>query len=296
MTSRDAELRARVLRLIRGEFRSEDITHLLLSLRFRAGGHQIIREIGDFVSHPDERDKGVVTTELADFFKFYRLFEQIHGGNPVDYRNAPADFPDVIRGNFRRMRATHIKRDTGFKQPAAKRVLDDALNKFVLDSNGSYCLQTPLTPNETKILDFCLSCVVNRSIMTEYTIFDDFIGVLRENKLIDRQEEKSMGVHIPGFALYVMARMHNACIKMEEGWEVRLSARIDNAGCLDVNGVGTAFMVKGRPVQFAVPLLLTTLFAEEWCSKELLDDPICRAPPGWSYALEVSGEPKLVKL
>src|SRR5688572_17242104 len=51
-----------------GQFRVEDLTTLFLALRDRAGGRQSIVDVGDFVAHREERNKGYVTRAVRDFF------------------------------------------------------------------------------------------------------------------------------------------------------------------------------------------------------------------------------------
>jgi hypothetical protein len=61
-------LRVRVERLLRGNFRAEDLNRLFLYARDRCQGRESVQEIGDFVAHHDERSKGVVTRRTRDFF------------------------------------------------------------------------------------------------------------------------------------------------------------------------------------------------------------------------------------
>ncbi len=64
----DAELQRRVERLARGEKRTDDLDRLYLAMRDRAHGRASVREIGDFVAHRGERDKGPVTSRVRDIF------------------------------------------------------------------------------------------------------------------------------------------------------------------------------------------------------------------------------------
>jgi hypothetical protein len=44
-------LKARVDRLLGGDYRPEDLTHIFLALRSSSYGRESIRELGDFVAH-----------------------------------------------------------------------------------------------------------------------------------------------------------------------------------------------------------------------------------------------------
>ena len=57
-SSHSIGLRQRVLRLMNGELRVNDLTTLFLNARRRTQGRETIEEIGDFVAHQDTRTRG----------------------------------------------------------------------------------------------------------------------------------------------------------------------------------------------------------------------------------------------
>lgn len=62
----DDDLRLRAKRLIRGDRRIDDIDRFYLDLRDRTHGRASFREIGDFVAHRGERNRGPVTQNARD--------------------------------------------------------------------------------------------------------------------------------------------------------------------------------------------------------------------------------------
>lgn len=62
------DLRIRARRLATGRHRVEDLDRLFLGLRDRDSGRMSVREIGDFVAHRGERQKGPVTQTARDAF------------------------------------------------------------------------------------------------------------------------------------------------------------------------------------------------------------------------------------
>src|SRR3954453_18158076 len=98
--ARDLEMRRRVQRLIAGEFRPDDVRPLFLWLRERSYGIGSIREIGDFVAHSDTREKGPITDDARDYFKYLAL-RLPNKDRKVDPANLPSDFARTLRSRLR---------------------------------------------------------------------------------------------------------------------------------------------------------------------------------------------------
>jgi hypothetical protein len=64
----DAGMRARVVRLLEGRSTADDLTRLFLFARDSCDGREAIQEIGDFVAHAGERNKGLLTRAARDWF------------------------------------------------------------------------------------------------------------------------------------------------------------------------------------------------------------------------------------
>ncbi|MCC5965154.1 MAG: hypothetical protein JJU24_03370 [Natronohydrobacter sp.] len=61
-----AVFRPRFRRLLSGKYSSGDITDLFRFLRSTADRESVVREIGDLIAHPEERDKGRSVSRLQD--------------------------------------------------------------------------------------------------------------------------------------------------------------------------------------------------------------------------------------
>ena len=94
----NAGMRIRVKRLLHGKFRPDDITTLFLHLRDRHGGRESVREMGDFVAHPDRRDRGMTAKQVGTWFTYMR-FRLLAQQGPLDIMNLPINFREV-EGNF----------------------------------------------------------------------------------------------------------------------------------------------------------------------------------------------------
>jgi hypothetical protein len=107
-------LRVRVERLLRGDFRPEDLNHLFLYLRAHSHGAWSIVEVGDFIAHRDRRKKGPVTQAARDFFYASRCL--LPPGKFNDLLSIPSIFPEAMNAQLRRIDSRIIQRYTGLRE------------------------------------------------------------------------------------------------------------------------------------------------------------------------------------
>lgn len=120
------ELRQRVERYIRGDCRVADLDRMFLGLRDRCYGLNSIREIGDFVAHRDQREKGPVTDKVRDIQ--LSLESWLHQGE--------GRFPDLAKA--KRISAANLRTATdeqlterfGLRREVVKSVLSRAIRKL----------------------------------------------------------------------------------------------------------------------------------------------------------------------
>ena len=114
-------MRTRVERLLRGDFRPDDLTRLFVYVRDRSDGRESIQEIGDFTAHHSERSKGLITRTTRDWF----LTVQFTVGKRRTYglQQLPANFREVMRASLRRLPHEVIEEKTGMSKVAATKML-----------------------------------------------------------------------------------------------------------------------------------------------------------------------------
>jgi hypothetical protein len=96
----DSGIRARIERLLRGNFRSHDLTALFLYSRDRSRGRESVQELGDFIAHNDLRTKGILTRLTRDWhITAWFHFLSVQGA--VRDTQLPARFPDFLRASLR---------------------------------------------------------------------------------------------------------------------------------------------------------------------------------------------------
>lgn len=119
------DLRLFVEAMIRGEFRSDDVIHLLMYARDRSGGKQSVREIGDFCAHRNDRNKGPITDDARDFFIHTRfLMGHVFNGTHIDPFQIPPSAIDAAKANLRRIEPEFIRKGSRARNKSdAKRLL-----------------------------------------------------------------------------------------------------------------------------------------------------------------------------
>ena len=138
----DPKSRARVERLLRGDFRPDDLTGLFLYARDHCDGREPVAEIGDFVAHHDERDKGIVTRSTREWFAVARYHVSRVGphGKPLDGQKMPPATRDYFKIAVNRLGAKHIREKTGMRRGDAYKLMNDVAERLTQSADGTWML------------------------------------------------------------------------------------------------------------------------------------------------------------
>ena len=99
-------------RIAGGDRRHDDIDRILLSLRDKSGDRESIRELGDFIAHREQREKGLLTTKARDVFLSFRSWMHIGTGQPFTL----ADVRRVAEANLRIATDEQLRNRLGLRQ------------------------------------------------------------------------------------------------------------------------------------------------------------------------------------
>ena len=267
--ARDQEMRARVVRLLDGDFRHGDLSTLYLWLRARSHGLASVREIGDFVAHSDDRDKGLVTDEMRDFFGYLsmRFADPADPKKLPDLTDLPARFPDIMKSGLRDLTPQRMKERTGLSRKQFDRVFQSAMRKFQATSDGSrYFKFRALSLVETDVINAVLSHWMPSPLFTGDSVFADFAKALEKNKLLAQSENASLKAIKPGVVLFAVAAMHQTNIFIQDARISFLSAgvRVTDEQ-LYVSATATWEFKDDKFGVATVPVLDTDLKRADWC-------------------------------
>lgn len=293
-----AGLRSRVERLLRGEFRSDDLTRLFLFARDRTEGRDTVREIGDFVAHHDERTKGIITRATRDFFVVMHFLAQ-RVNQTISLNDLPAEFPDVLWAVMRRVNNKTIVSRTGIKLAQATKILPGLINKLIATSNGNFSITNHHTPKEIALIQGLIGLIIVQPAFDSDHLYDDFVSILKSQSILRKEEMRDFTQLKAAIALYAVSVMHNCNVILAHGSKAKLSAsrslEVERDGnlvhCLSVYATAAVRWPTDGIDHFSVPMFVTDLLPEDHCSPSLLSNF-----PTFDCELEVSSNSRLTDL
>jgi hypothetical protein len=287
----DLGLRARVERLLRREFRPDDLTRLFLYARDRCDGRESVQEIGDFVAHHDERTKGLVTRTTRDWYVTARFASLSFAGAPIDWNRLPSNFPVVLQASYRRAPALFFKEVLRMSRADVGRLLPMIALKFVRDADGTLAVSASHSNTEFKVMNDLSAVVFGKPAFDSSRLFADFVATIRSHGLLQKSEEREFAGLNPFITLFAVSIMHNSVIRMEDSEPIRL-AIYPNIPRIGVSAqVRTPNLPDNRTVIMSTPIFSTDLNAEDHCAKELLE-----LPYPWECYVEVTQNALLERL
>lgn len=287
-------MRAYVKRLASGDVRLNDLTNVFLYIRSRSFGCHSVSDIGDFAAHPDNRDRGLTTQGVRDFFVYMKFIQPyLLSGTQVDTSDLPPDFPDAMWANFRRLyEAGHLKKLNGNKGRLV-RLLDSFLRRIGPAPTPGRLHLRPTTHNlphdEFALAKELTSTLLARAAFNDSQLFDELTTVLLKNKLLEPPEVAAFLAIKPIVTLYVVAKMHQCVVDLGDGTSGLLIAS-GNDPNKRIIVLGSA-MLRVANTRVLAPAFTTELDAATHC------DPALLAARGeWDFAVEVNERYQLARL
>jgi hypothetical protein len=280
----DHDLRLRAKRFLGGQRRGDDLDRFFLDLRDRTHGRASFREIGDFVAHRGQRNKGPVTQVARDVITSVSIWS-------LGFRGKKPTYPELAQAaqaNFRLASDRQLKEGCDLKRPAVKKILEGALPRF---QNGG-----PIDDEELRVLLYLANRVIWKPAFTDDEVIRDFCDVLTLNKIVSKVERPALVAARDFVSLYALIRMHGATIALENGTSAELLAGYANRhGILEVK-VQIEFNDAPKPISSPVCMFLTTLKPEDHCDPSLLAQADNYLDRVWRTPLEIGGDGKLRRM
>jgi hypothetical protein len=226
-------LRSRVERILSGDIREQDLHHLFFNMREESGGKGIVSEIANFLAHPQMRTQGIATREVRDLFAFLK-FRLPVGRSRIISPVMPANMPDAMRANLRRMRASTLKRLARTNPTHAKRVLERILVRMAPTGFGGLRKPILLDEEEFRIFVFLASYTKGGSLFTDKDLLKDFAHILQKQGLLKTSETLALSEIKPALSLFALTAMHNRVIDLDDGSVATVSIAPDMYGSLGI--------------------------------------------------------------
>jgi hypothetical protein len=277
----DNDLRLRAKRFLAGQTLIEDLDRFFLDLRDRTHGRASFREVGDFIAHRGQRNKGLVTQIARDVITSVSVWS-------LSFRGKKATYPEVAkaaRANFRLASDEQLEQGCGLRRSAIKKILDRVLPRF--ERGG------PIDDEELQVLLFLGNRFIWKPAFTDEELVKDFCDVLTLNKIVTRADRPALIAAREIITLFALIRMHGTTITLEDGGSAELLASYANKyGCLEIK-VQIEFTDAPKPISSPICMFLTTLKPENHCDVSILapsNDYLART---WRMPLEIGFDRKL---
>jgi hypothetical protein len=280
----DEELRSRAGRLMRGDFRTEDVDRLFLGQRARARNRACFREIGDFVAHRDVREKGLITQVGRDIFTSVDVWSlKLRDRDP-----SRADISRAAHANLCLASDEQLESGCGCRRVIARKRLESALGK--VDRN-----ERP-TDLEFRVLEYLGFHFIWRPAFTSDQLFAEFKEVLTLNGIIRKADGSALNDAKTFLSLYALALMHGSSIVLDDGQRARLFSGFANRERRLEVKVKIVFNELAKPVMTPVCLFLTDLRPEEHCDPDLLTPSNPVLMDHWAAPIEIGASGRLTQI
>lgn len=288
----DAKSRARVERLLRDDFHKDDLTGLFLFARDHCDGREAVADVGHFVAHHHERDRGIITRAVREWFAVVRYQLSIFspGGPHPFYADR---MPVATRAFFliaaKRIGASTIRKETGLRLKEADHLLQNIAGRLTQNDDMTWRLPANCSKAEIGLIECVSSKIVAKPAFSAEDLSGGFIETLKSNGLITKEELRSrQGYFSTLVYLFAIAAMHNCVVKMDDGSTIRLTGWADREnGQIHIGAnIPTSFSDKTliSSSMFTAPLDPTV-----HCHPDLLSE-------AWDFEIELSRDRKLAPL
>lgn len=276
--------------MLSGDFRADDLTRVLMFLRDRTFGKDVVKETSNFISHGAERDIGLVTDTARGFFAGVRLHLSLIETKTLDLGDAPHFFPVALRTALKQIDKQQLRRDSGLNRKQAEQTVSSMLAKFSANPRGTLSLEGDLAESELRLLRTLAGWLFATPAFTDDMLIKDLWFVLLKNRLVHPSEEDAFLKLKSTITLFAIASMHGCGIVIDRTMSARLLANCykDADHSIDVIGIAVCPTIKVPDLRVATAMFSTSLRARDCCEDELLDDI-----EGWDYPIELSPSLKL---
>lgn len=281
----DDDLRIRARRLIAGDFRQDDLSHIYLGLRDRTGGRKTFRDMGDFVAHRQERNQGELQGIAKDIFTSFSVWASGLNGQmpPLEamIRCARANIKLATDKQIKDL--CHCRRDVAVKR--LKRAIQTLQNGQTIQDAADELAWRALR-----------SRWIWRPAFSADALFEDFTAVLHRNAILEHSGMQSIGIARTFIALHAVKVMHGSQVKFDDGRTAGLYAGYANDQRVIEVKIDLVFEGLAKPVMAPTCLFLTDLQGVDHCSSDLPAPKDAADFKAWSMPIDLTADMKLDRL
>lgn len=259
--------RQRVVRLCEGRQKANDLDEIFLWLRSRPFGQSIVRDIGDFVAHPEERNQGQAWAHIRRICDCLRFGVALNDPERQVSRDV---FVGHVEAALNLVPKDQFKSSINIGHKKAAKIARDVIPSLVGFSDGRPVANRPVTGGENRVLHFLASKLTISAAYTRDEIAGALSFVLEKNSLFPTAVSSLPDHSVDAIMIYLITKLHGAHMAYRDGANVNLyGSRRDSDGMLLVYATSEyPWRAKGKmTVDFIV--LETGLSVGDYCSERL---------------------------
>lgn len=237
------ENRLRVERLLRDDYKVEDLSRLLKMMRTHASRNSIIKDLGDLLAHEDIRDKGPLFSrgkEMYDSIKFNT--DCIYNGG-LNLTRVPENLWALINTNLK-----YFKRKDFSKYKCRRPDIESEIMqmKNVATQNDDETWNLNIQHLHPFVNLLCFSLAIFPAY-NDNDVYQELQKLLISQRLLEHKETPQFRKIKAKLALFVVAHLHRTELKFSQNSKSYLQARQESKGDTKVLNVLCHFELKGIP-------------------------------------------------
>lgn len=289
--SADAKSRARVQRLLSGTFRPDDLTNLFLYARDRCDGREHVAEIGHFVAHHHERDKGIVTRSTRAWFATVRhVVPYLLSEDKVfDKNSLSSSAREYFKCAASQIDAANLKKETGLTRSKAHSILVRLSERLKDNHDNTLALDDDATDTEIRLVKHVSTTMLVGPAFDPHDLTEGFVATLRSNSLLSKEEarEHSEYLHVV-VPLFAVSAMHHCIVKVGNGTTCVLEGIAHGAEISVFASVPTS--LPDKDIEIAKAIFTVGVDPGKYCHPDLQDGK------QWGFEVELNTDVKLTPL
>lgn len=292
-----AEIAARFGRICAGNQIHDDYIALFLWLREARSLHPFIRDIGDFIAHRHQRERGHSFDSARDLVDqlIFKIYPLACDASNVLFSADKLDVTNHLRAALNTHKRLGIKDDLRLNPAVRKKLLESAIAKMGSIHNNELHFLQSLTAKERGVFDKYFNTFILSSFMNEKELFHQFIKCMTRNgyqSKISRESAESIQGYL---ALFAIEQMHNVSMVTERmPSNIRCITRAD-IHSVDGNppySLSTSFEVS-LDTGVTPPTVIVATGFETTLDPFALCEPQLLSLPRWDIPIEINQNGKL---
>lgn len=274
------EIRARIARFSREDFREQDLTTTFLFLRSNARGLESMRAVGDLLAHQGrlDRQNNHILAEVQRFCD--NVANHIHFSQAKQSPKPPPErFLKGLEASLHRAFDKPMKKAIGIPKARAAKMLPGLIQRLADAEGGTI----DTTPEENKLLLYLHSTFTTKARFTDKDLIRDFENLLR----LEGIAKLKLTTNCRRFlCLYVLSKMHNTVVEVRGHPSPYLVVN-------DSWGTGLSCSMVAPLAGMESVSIATELFSTSLKMDEFVEPGALQTDEGVSKAIEVGTDLKL---